>query len=86
MPFAGIFLIRLPPINLVVAIFLFVALITKATPVNGKICYGIDVRNEPNELETKLRGCTAIIGSLSIVLIEKFNHSHFNDYTFPELK
>ena len=59
---------------------------TTVTPaVNGRICTGIDIRNDLNDIE-KLRNCTVIIGSLSIVLIEKSNHTEINDLKFPELK
>lgn len=65
-----------------------VLLIVASAPsvVYGKICSDVDVRNDPHELELKLRNCTAIIGSISIVLIEKSNHTDFSDYKFPELK
>ncbi|XP_055296266.1 insulin-like receptor [Sitodiplosis mosellana] len=68
--------------------FVVMLLITATAPpvVYGRICSDVDVRNDPSELELKLRNCTAIIGSISIVLIETFNHTDFNDYKFPELK
>lgn len=66
--------------------FLCFILITAAPPVDGKICFDIDVRNDPIELEKNLRNCTTVIGSVSISLIEKSNHtSSVNGYKFPEL-
>lgn len=59
---------------------------TTVTPaVNGRICTDIDIRNDLKSAE-KLRNCTVIIGSLSIVLIEKANHTEINNLKFPELK
>lgn len=69
-----------------VVFFCLVLLIINNKQVDGKICGDIDVRNDPWELETKLRSCTTVIGSISIVLIERFNGTDFNQYRFPELK
>lgn len=67
--------------------FLCFLLITIAPPrIDGKICSDIDVRNDPAELEIKLRNCTSVIGSISIVLMERFNQTDYNDYKFPELR
>lgn len=81
MPFSGHLLIGFQSF----VAFLCFMLITTSS-VDGRICGDIDVRNNPIELEFKLRNCTAVIGSISIVLIETFNQTDFNDYKFPELK
>lgn len=55
-------------------------------PVNGKLCGEIDARNDPSSLEA-LRGCNIIIGSVSIVLMERNNASYdITKVTFPELR
>lgn len=57
-----------------------------SAPVNGKMCGEIDARNDPSSLEV-LRGCNIIIGSVSIVLIERNNASYdINKVSFPELR
>lgn len=54
--------------------------------VNGRICNGIDIRNDPGQL-LKLRNCTIVLGSVQIVLIERIRSVvDFNSYTFPELR
>lgn len=54
--------------------------------VNGRICNGIDIRNEPSQM-LKLRNCTIVLGSVQIVLIERIRSVvDFNSYTFPELR
>lgn len=83
MPFSKNFLIGLQSC---VAFLCFVMIAAAPPLVDARICSDIDVRNHPKELEFKLRNCTAVIGSISIVLIEKFNHIDFNDFKFPELR
>lgn len=83
MPFSGNLLIGFQSF---VAFLCFMLITAAPVMVDGRICGDIDVRNNPNELEYKLRNCTAVIGSISIVLIETFNQTDFNDYKFPELK
>lgn len=52
----------------------------------AKVCFEIDARNNPAELE-QLRNCSIVIGSVSIVLIERHRHNFdFNSLTFPELQ
>lgn len=77
MPFSG---------NLLKCLQTCVAFLCLVHIINGKICGEIDVRNNPSELEPKLRNCTTVIGSISIVLIEKLNQSDFSKYSFPELQ
>ncbi|GBP37473.1 Insulin-like peptide receptor [Eumeta japonica] len=49
------------------------------------LCQSLDIRNTPDQLN-KLRGCTVIEGQLRIVLIERTNHTHFENVSFPELR
>lgn len=68
-------------------IYMCVILVIKNGSVQAKICGETDIRNEPDELERKLRNCTLIVGSLSIVLIEKHRDKiDFNKFQFPELR
>lgn len=53
---------------------------------NARICGDIDIRNQLDEFETKLRNCTTIVGSLSIALIHKHRNYDFSSITFPELR
>lgn len=82
MPFSGNLLIRVPT----VVAFLCFSLITDVPSIDGKICGDIDVRNNARNLEKNLRGCTTIIGSLQIVLLEKSKPDDFANQTFPELR
>ncbi|KAF7270381.1 hypothetical protein GWI33_016652 [Rhynchophorus ferrugineus] len=62
-----------------------VLVISATTPVSGKICDSIDVRNNITFLN-KLRNCTEISGNLQIVLIETTKSvEDYDDYVFPEL-
>lgn len=61
-------------------------LILICTPVKAKICGEIDARNDPTSLE-QLRGCNLVVGSVSIVLMERANASYdINNASFPELR
>lgn len=52
----------------------------------AKICFEIDARNDPAELE-QLRNCSIVVGSVSILLIERHRLKFdFNSITFPELQ
>lgn len=54
--------------------------------VNAKVCGEIRINNEPWNLEA-LRGCHIITGSLSIVLMERYNASYdIRKASFPELR
>lgn len=50
---------------------------------NHGICYSMDIRNHPKNLE-RLRNCSVIIGSLQIVLMD--GDHEFSEYTYPELR
>lgn len=52
--------------------------------VEGKICGEVDIRSDITEFE-KLNGCTVIVGSLSILLMEKSRPEDFERYSFPDL-
>lgn len=52
----------------------------------GKICGEIEVRNSPDEFETKLQNCTIVTGSLSINLIERYRDHDLSKIRFPELR
>ncbi|KAF2901796.1 hypothetical protein ILUMI_04392 [Ignelater luminosus] len=54
-------------------------------PTNARICGGVHATSTLNNLENKLRGCTAVVGNLKIVLLEN-SYSHINNVSFPELK
>lgn len=59
-------------------------LLVLACASEAKVCGTVDVRSEITELE-KLNECTVIVGSLSILLIEKADYPEFERYSFPEL-
>lgn len=52
--------------------------------VEAKICGEVDIRSDITEFE-KLNGCTVIVGSLSILLMEKSRPEDFERYSFPDL-
>lgn len=52
--------------------------------VEAKICGEVDIRSDIIEFE-KLNGCTVIVGSLSILLMEKNRPEDFERYSFPDL-
>lgn len=69
------------------AVFLCLILIINLQPVDAKICNEIDARNDPADIELRLRNCTIVVGSLSIVLIERHRDKiDFNSLQFPELR
>lgn len=81
MAFSSNFLI---PLQSLMALMCLVLIIN--TPVESKVCGEIDARNDPQSLEA-LRGCHIVLGSVSIVLIEKYHHSFdINNVSFPELR
>lgn len=51
---------------------------------DGKICGAVDIRSDITEFD-KLNGCTVIVGSLSILLMEKSGPGDFERYSFPDL-
>lgn len=53
-------------------------------PLYAKICNTIFVTTELEKFN-QLQNCTAILGNLSIVLLEKFSAEEFEPYSFPEL-
>lgn len=56
------------------------------TSVGGKVCGEVDARNDPRSLQ-QLQGCHTVLGSVSIVLIEKYNETFdINKVSFPELR
>lgn len=67
---------------------LFLLIIVSVLPsAEAKICFEIDARNDPTEIEQKLRNCTIVVGSVSILLIEKHQHIFkFETLRFPELQ
>lgn len=68
----------------VVSIVLLI-LCCSSSCAEAKICGSMDIRSEISELD-KLNGCTIIVGSLSILLMEKWRPEDFERYSFPELK
>ncbi|XP_053611419.1 insulin receptor-like isoform X2 [Plodia interpunctella] len=50
------------------------------------VCSSMDIRNSPENMINKLRGCRVIEGQLSIVLMEKVNATNFKNVSFPELR
>lgn len=50
---------------------------------NHGICYSMDIRNHAKNLD-RLKGCSVIIGSLQIVLMDGIHD--YNNYEYPELK
>lgn len=48
-------------------------------------CHFMDIRNFASSLK-KLEGCTAILGFLGIMLIERNTPEDFEKYSFPELR
>ncbi|XP_013197113.2 insulin receptor [Amyelois transitella] len=50
------------------------------------ICPSMDIRNSPENLINRLKGCRVIEGQLSIVLMEKDNPDTFKNVSFPELR
>ncbi|GAB0096780.1 insulin receptor [Sergentomyia squamirostris] len=48
-------------------------------------CGSIDIRNKLSQFE-KLRNCTVVSGYLNIVLLDRFNESHWTNLSFPELR
>ncbi|XP_031617136.1 insulin-like receptor [Contarinia nasturtii] len=85
MPLSGNLLIGLSPTCVVAFLCFSLITITNVSLVDGKICQDIDIRNNPRDLN-KLRDCTTIMGSLSIVLIEKLSYGDLSNYTYPELR
>lgn len=64
----------------------FIIIVNVLPVAEAKICHDIDARNDPVEIELRLRGCTIIVGSLSIVLIERHRDYDFSKLQFPELQ
>lgn len=50
-----------------------------------RVCEDMSVMNRVSDLERQLRGCTVIVGSLRIVLMEKATISDYQNISFPEL-
>lgn len=50
----------------------------------GEVCGSVDVRNSPSNLE-RLKGCVVVEGFVHILLIDKYNETSFENYTFPLL-
>lgn len=48
------------------------------------MCHSIDIRNKPDNLRI-LDNCTVIEGFLQILLIDQYDTSAFENYTFPNL-
>lgn len=67
---------------------LFLIIIVSVLPsAEAKICYDIDARNDPAEIELRLRNCTIVVGSVSILLIERHRDVfNFTSLQFPELQ
>lgn len=67
---------------------LFLIIIVSVIPsADAKICYDIDARNDPAEIELRLRNCTIVVGSVSILLIERHRDVfNFTSLQFPELQ
>lgn len=67
---------------------LFLLIIVSVLPsTEARICYEIDARNDPPEIELALRNCTIVVGSVRILLIEKHQDIFdFNSLRFPELQ
>lgn len=51
-------------------------------------CLGVDVRNDINNFNRWLRGCTVVKGNLLITLMNLVPKGNFSisDYSFPELR
>lgn len=63
---------------------LVVVLLVVCSGSEAKICGEVDIRSDITEFE-KLNGCTVIVGSLSILLMEKSRPEDFERYSFPDL-
>ncbi|KAJ6634889.1 Insulin-like receptor [Pseudolycoriella hygida] len=50
----------------------------------GIVCQSKDIRNLPAELNI-LKGCRVIEGFLMITLIDRYNETDYDNFTFPEL-
>lgn len=68
-----------------VTLFCFMVIIIER--VDGRMCGEIDIRNDPRQLEFKLQNCTIVVGSVNIVLLEKYRSGFdFNEISFPQLR
>lgn len=74
-----------PRIVLVVLLpIVLVLLLCCCSCAEAKICGEVDIRSDISEFD-KLNGCTVIVGSLSILLMEKSRPEDFERYSFPDL-
>lgn len=63
--------------NLLIIIFTFIYYLFS-------VCHSIDIRNKPDNLRI-LDNCTVIEGFLQILLIDQYDTSAFENYSFPKL-
>ena len=49
------------------------------------VCQSMDIRNTPSELNI-LKGCRVVEGFVQILLIDKYNESEYEQFSFPELQ
>lgn len=68
-----------------VTLFLLAAVCADGLALTEKVCDSVDVRNTPAGLKA-LHNCTAVEGSVQIVLIENATEKDFAPWSFPELR
>lgn len=71
-------------LSVVVLVSFIVLLCYCCSCAEAKICGQVDIRSDIAEF-SKLNGCTVIVGSLSILLMEKASAEEFERYSFPDL-